>query len=78
MTEYRVEFPVLYGRFLLIIYFICVLCLFTQSCLTVCDPMDYSLHRSLSMGILQGRILEWVAMLSSRRSSPPRNQTKKC
>ena len=28
----------------------------TQSCLTLCDPMDYTVH-----GILQARILEWVA-----------------
>ena len=27
----------------------------TQSCLTLCDPMDYTVH-----GILQARILEWV------------------
>ena len=27
-----------------------------QSCLTLCDPMDYTVH-----GILQARILEWVA-----------------
>ena len=31
-------------------------------------------HASPSMGILQARILEWVAMPSSRGSSPPRNQ----
>ena len=30
----------------------------------------------LSMGILQVRILEWVAMLSSRRSSQPRDWTQ--
>ena len=30
---------------------------FTQSCLTLCDPMDYTVH-----GILQARILEWVAV----------------
>ena len=30
----------------------------------------------LSMGILQARILEWVAMLSSRGSSQPRDQTQ--
>ena len=30
-----------------------------QSCLTLCDPMDYMVH-----GILQARILEWVAVLS--------------
>ena len=42
-----------------------------QSCLTVCDAMDYTVH-----GILQARILEWVAFLFSRRSSQPRDQTQ--
>ena len=37
--------------------------------------MDCSLPVSLSMGILQARILEWVAMPSSRGSSPPRAGT---
>ena len=34
---------------------------FAQSCLTLCNPMDYTAH-----GILQARILEWVAFLFSR------------
>ena len=37
-----------------------------QSCPTVCDPLDYSLPGSSVHGILQARILEWVAMPSSR------------
>ena len=41
-----------------------------QSCLTLCNPMDYSPPGSLSMGILQARILEWVAMPVSRGSFP--------
>ena len=45
-----------------------------QSCPTLCDNMDYSLPGSCVHGILQARILEWVAMLSSRASSQPRNQ----
>ena len=32
-----------------------------QLCLTLCDPMDYSLLGSTVQGILQARILEWVA-----------------
>ena len=37
---------------------------------TLCDPMDYiACQAPLSMGILQERILEWVAMPSSRGSS---------
>ena len=44
-----------------------------QLCLTPCDPMDYTVH-----GILQARILEWVAFPFSRGSSQKRNeQTKK-
>ena len=39
-----------------------------QSFLTLCDPMDYSLPGSSVHGVLQARILDWVAMLSSRRS----------
>ena len=31
-----------------------------QSCLTLCDPMDYCLPRSSVHGIFQARILEWV------------------
>ena len=42
----------------------------TQSCLTLCDPMDYTVY-----GILQARILEWVAFPFSRGSSQPRDQT---
>ena len=42
-----------------------------QSCPTLCDPMDYTVH-----GILQARILEWVAFPFSRASSQPRNQTQ--
>ena len=37
-----------------------------QSCLTLCDPMDYSLPGSSVLEILQAKILEWVAMPSSR------------
>ena len=43
----------------------------TQSCPTLCDPMDYTVH-----GILQARILEWVAFPFSRGSSQPRDRTQ--
>ena len=39
-----------------------------QSCLTLCDPMDYTVH-----GIFQARILEWGAFPFSRVSSQPRD-----
>ena len=40
-----------------------------QSCLTLCDPMDYSLPGSSIHGIFQARVLEWVATSFSRGSS---------
>ena len=46
-----------------------------QSCLTLCDPMDCSLPVSVH-GILQTRILEWVAMSFSRGSSQPWDRTQ--
>ena len=47
-----------------------------QSRLTLCYPMDCSLVGASVLGIFQTRILEWVAMPSSRGSSQPRNQTQ--
>ena len=46
-----------------------------QSCLTLCDPTDCSPPGFSIHGILQARILEWLAMPSSRRSSWPRDST---
>ena len=46
-----------------------------QSCPTLCDSMDRSPPGSSVHGILQARILEWVAMPAFRRSSQPRDQT---
>ena len=43
----------------------------TQLYLTLCDPMDYTIH-----GILQARILEWVAFPFSRGSSKPRDRAQ--
>ena len=53
-----------------------VLCLVAQSCLTLCIPLDCSPPGSSVHGILQARILEWVAMPSSRGSSQLRDQTQ--
>ena len=47
-----------------------------QSCLALCDPMDYSLPGSSIHGILQVRIWEWVADSFSRGSSWPRAQNR--
>ena len=46
-----------------------------QSCPTLCDPMDSSPPGSSVHGILQARILEWVAISFSRGSSQPRDGT---
>ena len=54
----------------------CVCAESLQSCLTLCDPMDYSPAGSSVHGILQARILDWVAMSSSRESSQPRTEPK--
>ena len=42
-----------------------------QLCLTLCDPKDYTVH-----GILQARILQWVAFPFSRGSFQPRDRTQ--
>ena len=47
-----------------------------QSCPTLCDPMDCSPPGSCVHGILQAKILEWVAISSSRGSSRPRDGTQ--
>ena len=50
---------------------ICVNVKVTQSCPTLCDPMDYMVH-----GIFKARIMEWVAFPFSRGSSQPRDPTQ--
>ena len=47
-------------------------CVHAQSCLTLCNPMNCSLPSSSVHGIFQARILEWVAISSSRASYSPR------
>ena len=49
--------------------------LVTQSCLTLCDPMDCGPPGSSVHGILQARILEWVAIPFFRGTSRPRDRT---
>ena len=47
-----------------------------QSCPILCNLIDYILPGSSVHGILQARILEWVAIALSRESSQPRDQTQ--
>ena len=48
-------------------------CVLTWWCLTLCDPMDCSPPGSSVHGILQARVLEWIAISFSRGSSWPRD-----
>ena len=54
--------------------FPCV-CLLSRFSFVLCDPMECNLQGSSVHRILQARVLEWVAMPFSRRSSQPRFQT---
>ena len=53
--------------------YICMCAKLLQLCLTLCNPMDCSPPGSSVYGILQARVLEWVAMSSSRGYSQPRD-----
>ena len=70
-------FPILDFSHIWNLIMVCPLCLacFTlkaaQSCPILCHPVDYTVH-----GILQARILEWVAVPFSRGSSQPGDQTQ--
>ena len=48
----------------------------TQSCPTLCNPVDCSPPRSSVHGIFQARVLEWVSISFSRGSSRPRDRTR--
>ena len=78
--------PALQGRFLTtrppgkspnnVNYCVCVCAQLLQSCLTLCNPMDRSPRGSSVHGILQTRMLEWVAVPCYRGSSRPRIEPK--
>ena len=51
-------------------------CSVTQSCPVLCGPRTAACQAPLSVEILQARVLEWVAMPSSRGSSRPRDGTR--
>ena len=56
-------------------YVYCCCCLVAQSCPTLCEPLDHSLPGSSVHVVSHARILEWVAISSSRGSSQPRERT---
>ena len=57
-------------------YIMCMHAKLLKSSPTLCNPIDCSSPGSSVHGILQARILEWVAMPFSRGSSQPRDQTR--
>ena len=69
--------PLYFSRYFLVCYILFDLCACAkslQSCPTLCDPMDFSSPGSSVLGILQTRLLEWVAMPSSRGYSRVRDR----
>ena len=66
-----------YKSFLQKVKFVCSSVLVTRLCLTLCDSVDCSPPGSSVHGILQARILEWVAIPSSRGSSQFWDQTRR-
>ena len=79
MTEATQQQHIKVSIFVLVITMLLYFCVGAKSlhlCLTLCDPMDHSPPGSSVHGILQARILEWVAMPFSRGSSRPRDQTQ--
>ena len=55
--------------------YVCVCVLVTQSCLNLCNPIGCRPPGSSVHGILQARILEWVAIPFFKGPSRPRDQT---
>ena len=55
---------------------LCAVCLVAKLCLTFYDLTDCSVPGSFVHGVLQARILGWVAIYFSRGSSRPRDQNK--
>ena len=58
------------------IYSVLVYVELLQSCTTLCNPVDCTLPSSSIHGLLQARLMEWVAKPFSRASSQPRDQTQ--
>ena len=65
----------LLGSFQVLSVMTCYCCLVTKSCLTLCDPLDCSPPGSSVHGVLQVRILEFIAISFSRGSSQAMDQT---
>ena len=75
-SKLRQSYAPFWQKVITVIVALLLCCEVAQSRPTLCDPMDYSLPDSSLHGILQARVLEWVAISFSRGSSQPRNQTR--
>ena len=75
-SRYALMLLILLDLFVQRIRVCAVLCLVAQSCLSLCNPMDYSPPGSSVHGIFQARNTEWVAMSFSRGSSQLRDRTQ--
>ena len=79
-NESSLDYIHVYTNMAIIIYiYICLVgdkVKVAQLCPTLCGSMDYNPPGSSVHGILQARILEWVAISFSRGSSRPRDQTQ--
>ena len=64
-----------FGGYNSISYLLFFVCMCAQSCLTLCSPMNCRPPGFSGYGIFHARILEWVVISSSRRSSLPKDQT---
>ena len=71
--RFLINCVILSSNFIYTLVFIIKTFKVAQSHLTLCNPIDCSLTGSSVHGILQAKILEWVAILFSRGSSWPRN-----
>ena len=69
----QVNIIVAAGRMRRVHRYLSLACSVAQSCLALCDPMDCGPPGSSVQGTPQARILEWVAISSSRGSSQPRD-----
>ena len=69
------EFRISMSRVWTFLYLRASACLVAQSCLTLCDSVDCSPPGISFHGILQARMLDWVAIPFSRGSSQPRDGT---
>ena len=63
------------GQNILNVYYMCMHSKSLQQWLTLCDPIDHRPPSSSVQGILQARILDGIAISSSRGSSPPGDRT---